>query len=106
MNQWYDELLAKVEQDPSRYPHFRLRLRGKQLFKSIFVNKEVWVRLIPCELREVLEESHDDPVAGHLGVKKNDRTYSQVIFVADYEARRTRIRVELRDLFGVQASAV
>jgi len=69
-DQWYNELVAKVEQDPSRYPHFRIR--GKQLFKNILVNREeVWVRLVPSELRgKVLEECHDDPVAGHFGVKK------------------------------------
>lgn len=74
---WYSKLYKKVEKHPEKYPNFRIQ--NMELFRQVRAKRgklaldptTVIKKCVPLELRKnVLEECHDRPTAGHLGINK------------------------------------
>lgn len=76
-DEWYHNLMKRVEDAPDDYPKFSI-VEGR-LFKQITVSSHLplrWVQVIPKEGRAaILQMCHDDPVSGHGGVY---RTFHRV----------------------------
>jgi RNase H-like domain found in reverse transcriptase/Reverse transcriptase (RNA-dependent DNA polymerase)/Integrase zinc binding domain/Integrase core domain len=70
---WYNDLAKKVQDEPEKYPDFRLQ--GSRILKfckkaSEIVDSEfVWKTVVPkSQIEEVLLENHDN--CGHMGIQK------------------------------------
>ena len=74
---WYRDTLAGVQSDPRSFPEYCIhegRLFRHLLHKFDFnehSESEVWKLCVPAgERQRVLEKTHDNPTAGHLGIAK------------------------------------
>lgn len=72
---WYKDLLIKVNSNPNSYPNFIIRdgFLYKQVASSVPISSNIskWKLLIPVQNQaEVLQECHDHPTSGHFGVSK------------------------------------
>lgn len=79
---WYLKMLRLVKGNPCKYPNWRAI--GQRLYKYVNVkypgmdsNEELWKIVVPKEQRrKLLEQCHDDPLSGHLGMYK---TYHRIL---------------------------
>ena len=69
---WYDQVFNLVTRHPTRCPNYRVW--SKRLYRSVKDKRSKrtsWKMCVPEDQRRlVLEQNHDNPTAGHLGVKK------------------------------------
>lgn len=72
---WYSKMLVRVEEQPERYPDFKME--NNALYKHFSAKHDLesnctnWKLVVPTPNRkELLKESHDSPTAAHLGVSK------------------------------------
>lgn len=78
---WYERTFKKVQENIQKYPDFQI-VDGR-LFKHIARKSNIsdypqWKLCIPNDrIKEILEESHDDVAAGHLGVHKTTKRVQQ-----------------------------
>ena len=75
---WYLNLKEKILREPNNYPHWKVE--GSQILKLVSpgFRGPRWVKVIPRELRkQVLEECHDSPLAGHFGIHKTNHRVKQ-----------------------------
>lgn len=76
-DQWYIRQLERVKENPSRFPHWRIRdgklymSRPRKIISDIVEDTSRWKLVLPREKQsEVLRESHDHPQSGHMGIEK------------------------------------
>lgn len=74
-DKWYKRTLKSIMSNPSKYPLWRVE-DGK-LFKKVNVKypelngDREWLVVVPKELRrELIQQCHDPPTSGHLGIHK------------------------------------
>ncbi|KAG5883975.1 hypothetical protein JTB14_007504 [Gonioctena quinquepunctata] len=78
---WYRGMLDRVTEQPLKYPQWRIfggRLYkyAKPHFPGLGYKVDNWKEVIPRERRnDLIEEAHDPPTSGHMGVLK---TYGRV----------------------------
>ncbi|CAB0038284.1 unnamed protein product [Trichogramma brassicae] len=79
---WYLKMLAEVKTAPNKYINWQVRgkflyrLRRDPLLDPITTREEKWKLVVPEEYkRRILEEAHNTPACGHLGV---DKTYDRI----------------------------
>ncbi|CAB0032149.1 unnamed protein product [Trichogramma brassicae] len=79
---WYLKMLAEVETAPNKYINWQVRgkflyrLRRDPLLDPITTREEKWKLVVPEEYKHrILEEAHNTPACGHLGV---DKTYDRI----------------------------
>uniref|UniRef100_A0A0C9RUK2 RNA-directed DNA polymerase n=1 Tax=Fopius arisanus TaxID=64838 RepID=A0A0C9RUK2_9HYME len=73
---WYQETMKRVRENPERFPD--LSIRNNRLYRHVyhqhdFLSRqgEAWKLCVPTSQRKrVLQENHDSPTAGHLGIAK------------------------------------
>ncbi|KAH8413932.1 hypothetical protein KR215_005138, partial [Drosophila sulfurigaster] len=78
---WLSRRIQQVSEEPQRYPDYTIR--DGQLFRHIVHRSDdfddvTWKLCVPRAMRpRVLHECHDQPAAGHLGVRKTILRISQ-----------------------------
>lgn len=76
---WYTRMMKNVNDRPERFPSWRIH--NGCLYKNLVssrcgLNEDSWKLVVPKQLRRrVLEDMHDLPTSGHMGVFK---TYSRL----------------------------
>lgn len=84
-NGWYSKLKQSITSHPDKYPKFKVN-NGK-IYK--FVNfghptlyeEDDWKLVVPKTLRKtVLQECHEEPCAGHLGIFKTQKRVANFYF--------------------------
>jgi RNase H-like domain found in reverse transcriptase/Integrase zinc binding domain/Integrase core domain len=72
-DKWYNDLARKIENEPEKYPDFRIQ--GSRILKFCKRDSEiadtdfVWKAIVPkSQIKEVLVDNHDN--CGHLGIQK------------------------------------
>ncbi|XP_070155191.1 uncharacterized protein [Polyergus mexicanus] len=81
-DEWYDTRVRNVENEPRKYPGWRIEndqlyfRKPNPVISQIVDDLEQWKRVLPKKSRlDVIRASHDTPQAGHLGTEK---TYQRV----------------------------
>lgn len=82
---WYTRILNGIKERPDRYPEYCLR--DDKLYRHMHHSlnyaerDDAWKLCIPESMRErILEENHDAPTAGHLGITKTVARISRRYF--------------------------
>lgn len=90
---WYLKLIDDVRKNPHFYPKFRLE--GNQIYWKTTRTRdcpdEVWKLVVPKEYRrQVFDECHDQPTAGHFGVFKTLDRISRLYYWPKMQVDVTR----------------
>lgn len=78
-DEWYKTIYNNCASKPESFPNYQIK--NGSLFrlsknKCILTSEFAWKEVVPAELRQkVIEENHNEPTAGHLGIFK---TYKRV----------------------------
>ncbi|KAH8338901.1 hypothetical protein KR059_011070, partial [Drosophila kikkawai] len=78
---WIKKMLQKMRTEPAKFPDYREE--NGQLYRRIGLQPEEeeytpWKLCVGSDYRQrVLEECHDHPTAGHLGIRKTSNRVAQ-----------------------------
>lgn len=84
-DKWYSNMLGKVTKFPDKFP--RWQVKDNKLYKFVqnsqadFEQLHDWKLVVPKALRTaVLQENHDFPTAGHLGIFKTRNRVARLYY--------------------------